>query len=479
MPSYPDVLLYIGGEWRAAANRATLAVLNPATGDTLASLARASRTDLDQALECADSGFKHWSLASAFERSKLMRRAAELVRQRAENIAWLMTTEQGKPLAEARMETLAGADIIDWFAEEARRTYGRVIPARQPNVMQLVIKEPVGPVAAFSPWNFPINQSVRKISAALASGCSMILKGPEETPASCAELVRAFADAGLPPGVLNLVFGDPSEISDYLIPHPVIRKITFTGSTPVGKRLAALAGLHMKRVTMELGGHAPALVCDDADIDLASRILSANKFRNAGQVCVSPTRFLVQDAVFDEFAEKFVAAARQVKVGEGTAEGTMMGPLANARRVEAMERFTADAVRRGAELRAGGKRIGNKGNFFEPTVLCNVPIDADVMNEEPFGPLAIINRFSRLEEAIEEGNRLPYGLASYAYTRSAATAQRIGVGLQAGMVSINHHGLAIPETPFGGVKDSGYGTEGGADALEGYLSTKFLTQASV
>ncbi len=479
MSSYPDVQLFIGGEWRPAADGASLPVLNPATGETIANLARASRADLDDALDHADRGFTVWKAVSAFERAKLMRRAADLVRQRADHIAWLMTTEQGKPLAEARMETMAGADIIDWFAEEARRTYGRIIPARQANVMQLVIKEPVGPVAAFSPWNFPINQAVRKLSAALASGCSIILKGPEETPASCAELVRAFADAGLPAGVANLIFGVPSEISDYLIPHPVIRKITFTGSTPVGKQLAALAGLHMKRVTMELGGHAPALVCEDADIDLASRILSANKFRNAGQVCVSPTRFLVQDAVFDSFTEQFVSAARAVKVGDGTAEGTTMGPLANARRVEAMERFTADAVKRGAELRTGGKRIGNKGNFYEPTVLCNVPTDALVMNEEPFGPLAIINRFTQLDEAIEEGNRLPYGLASYAYTRSAATAQRIGAGLEAGMVSINHHGLAVPETPFGGVKDSGYGTEGGADALEGYLATKFLTQASV
>ena len=478
MASYSDVLLCIGGEWKPAVDGASLPVLNPATGETLGTVARAGRADLDAALDHASRGFAAWKAASAFDRSKAMRRAADLVRQRADHIASLMTHEQGKPVAEAKMETMAGADIIDWFAEEARRTYGRIIPGRVPNVMQLVVKEPVGPVAAFTPWNFPINQAVRKLSAAIATGCSIILKGPEETPASCAELVRAFCDAGVPAGVVNLVFGIPAEISDYLIPHPVIRKVTFTGSTSVGKHLAALAGRHMKRVTMELGGHAPALVCDDADIDLAARILSANKFRNAGQVCVSPTRFLVQASVYDAFAEKFVAAARAVKVGDGMSEGTVMGPLANGRRVEAMERLTADAVRKGADLRTGGKRIGNKGNFFEPTVLCDVPVDAQVMNEEPFGPLAIINRFSHLDEAIAEANRLPFGLASYAYTRSASTAQKIGASVEAGMMSINHHGLALPETPFGGVKDSGYGTEGGADATEAYLSTKFITQAA-
>jgi succinate-semialdehyde dehydrogenase / glutarate-semialdehyde dehydrogenase len=479
MFTYPDVLLFVSGTWRPAAGDIALPVLSPTTGESLATVARAGRADLDEALAAAERGFAVWKATAPFERSKLMRRAAEIVRERVDHIAWLMTTEQGKPLAESRMETLAGADIIDWFAEEARRTYGRIIPARQGNVTQLVFREPVGPVAGFSPWNFPINQAVRKISSAIAAGCSIILKGPEETPASCAELLRAFADAGLPAGVANLVFGVPKEISDYLIPHPIIRKITFTGSTPVGKQLAALAGAHMKRVTMELGGHAPAIVCDDADVDLASRILSASKFRNAGQVCVSPTRFLVQDGVFEEFTAKFVAAAEAIRVGDGVEQSTTMGPLANARRVEAMERLTADAVKHGARLRTGGRRIGNKGNFFEPTVLSNVPTNAAVMNEEPFGPLAIINRFSKLDDALAEANRLPYGLAYYAYTRSVASAQWIAASVEAGMMSINHHGLALPETPFGGVKDSGYGTEGGADALEGYLSTKFVTQASI
>jgi succinate-semialdehyde dehydrogenase / glutarate-semialdehyde dehydrogenase len=401
------------------------------------------------------------------------------LRERADSIARLMTMEQGKPLVEAKGETLAGADVIDWFAEEARRTYGRVIPARAEGVYQLVVKEPVGPVAAFTPWNFPINQVVRKLSCALAAGCSIIVKAPEETPASPAELIRAFVDAGVPAGVVNLVYGVPAEISEYLIPHPIIRKISFTGSTSVGKQLAALAGQHMKRATMELGGHAPAMVFDDADIDAASKLLAGNKFRNAGQVCVSPTRMLVQEKSYDSFVEKFVTAAKAVKVGDGQEAGITMGPMANPRRITAMEGFIADAVKSGAQLRAGGSRIGNKGNFFEPTVLTNVPRDARVMSEEPFGPLAIINPFGSFDEVVTEANRLPYGLAAYAYTRSAKTAHAIAAAVETGMISINHHGLALPEVPFGGVKDSGYGSEGGLEAIESYLVTKFVSQAGI
>ena len=369
------------------------------------------------------------------------------------------------------------ADVIEWFAEEARRTYGRVIPARAEGVYQLVIKEPVGVVAAFTPWNFPINQAVRKISAGLAAGCAVILKGPEETPAACAELVRAYADAGVPAGVVQLVFGVPAEISEYLIPHPVVKKISFTGSTAVGKHLAALAGAHMKRVTMELGGHAPAIVFDDADIAAAAKILAANKFRNAGQVCIAPTRFLVQEAVYEDFVGRFVDLAKRLKVGDGLEPGTTMGPLANPRRITAMEGFVQDAVQKGAEVMTGGKRIGNKGNFFEPTVLTNITREMRVMNEEPFGPLALMVPFGSFDEAVAEANRLPYGLASYAYTRSAKTANAIAAAVEAGMMSINHHGLALPEVPFGGIKDSGYGSEGGSEAIEAYLNTKFVTQA--
>jgi len=365
------------------------------------------------------------------------------------------------------------------FAEEARRTYGWLIPARAPGVSQIASKGPVGPVAAFTPWNFPINQAVRKISASLAAGCSIILKAPEETPASCAALVRAFLDAGVPADSLSLVFGVPAEVSAYLIPHPVIRKITFTGSTAVGKHLAALAGAHMKRVTMELGGHAPAIVCDDADIDQAIRVLAGSKFRNAGQVCVSPTRFLVQQGVYEAFRDRFVAAADALQVGDGVSHATTMGPLANPRRIDAMEALIADARDCGAKVAAGGKRIGNRGFFFQPTVLCDVPLEARVMHDEPFGPLAIVNRFTSLDDAIVEANRLDYGLAAYGYTRSAATARRLSSEIEAGMISLNHHGLALPEVPFGGIKDSGFGTEGGREAIEAYLNTKFVSHLAV
>jgi succinate-semialdehyde dehydrogenase/glutarate-semialdehyde dehydrogenase len=476
---YPEVHLFIDGAWGPSASGKTLEVMNPATGEPLGKLAHAGTADLDRALEAAEKGFHIWRRISAYDRSKMMRKAAGLMRERANETARLMTLEQGKPLAEAKGEILVAADVMEWFAEESRRAYGRVIPARAEGVYQLVIKEPVGPVAAFTPWNFPINQAVRKLAAALAAGCSIILKGPEETPASCAEMVRCFADAGVPAGVVQLVYGVPSEISEYLIPSPIIKKISFTGSTPVGKHLAALAGQHMKRVTMELGGHAPALVFDDADIGVATKILAANKFRNAGQVCVAPTRFLVQESVYEDFVGQFVAAAKALKVGDGMEKGVTMGPLANPRRVTAMEGFIQDAVQKGAEIRTGGNRIGNKGNFFEPTVLTNVSKDARVMNEEPFGPLAMIAPFSTMNEALEEANRLPYGLASYAYTRSAKTANAVANAIESGMVSINHHGLALPEVPFGGMKDSGYGSEGGLEAIEAYLNTKFVTQAGL
>jgi succinate-semialdehyde dehydrogenase/glutarate-semialdehyde dehydrogenase len=476
---YPDVSLFIDGTWTKAASGRNIDVVNPATGDKIGTVAHADKADLDRALEAAAKGFRTWRKVVAFDRSKLMRKAADILRSRADDIARLLTQEQGKPLPEAKGEVLAAADVIDWFAEEARRAYGRVIPARADGIYQLVIKEPVGPVAAFTPWNFPINQVVRKLSGAVAAGCSIIVKAPEETPASPAELVRAFADAGIPAGVVNLVYGVPAEISEYLIPHPVIRKISFTGSTVIGKQLAALAGAHMKRVTMELGGHAPAIVFDDADIAAASKLLAGAKYRNAGQVCVSPTRMLVQESVYEQFVEGFVAHAKAVKVGDGLESGTTMGPLANARRITAMETFIGDAQHKGATIRTGGSRIGNKGNFFEPTVLTDVPLEARVMNEEPFGPLALISPFRGFDDVVAEANRLPFGLASYAYTRSAKTANAIASAVEAGMMSINHQGLALPETPFGGIKDSGYGSEGGSEAIEGYLITKFVTQAGL
>ena len=476
---YPDVSFFIDGAWVKASGSRSQPILNPATGEPIGTVPVAEKGDLDKALAAAAKGFAAWKKVSAFDRYKLMRKAADNLRSSADDIAKVMTMEQGKPVVEAKMETLAGGDVIDWIAEEGRRAYGRVIPARAEGIYQLVIKEPVGPVAAFTPWNFPINQAVRKISAAIATGCSVIIKASEETPASCVELVRAYADAGLPAGVLNLVFGIPSEISEYLIPHPVIRKVTFTGSTAVGKQLAALAGKYMKRSTMELGGHAPAIVFEDADVDAAVKILSANKFRNAGQVCVSPTRFLVHEKVYGPFVDKFVAAAKALKVGDGMEKDTRMGPLANARRVEAMEAFVGDAKAKGAKVETGGKRIGNKGFFYEPTVLTDVPPEARIMSEEPFGPLAPIMPFKDFDAVVAEANRLPYGLAAYAYTKSAKTAAAIGSAIESGMVSINHHGLALPEVPFGGVKDSGYGSEGGTEVIEPYLNTKFVTQAGL
>jgi succinate-semialdehyde dehydrogenase / glutarate-semialdehyde dehydrogenase len=476
---YQDTQLFIDGTWRAARSGRTIPVLNPATEEVIGTVAHAGKDDLDEALDAAAKGFSVWKKVSAYDRSKLMRKAADILRSRNEEIATLMTLEQGKPLAEAKMEAMAAADIIDWFAEEARRAYGRVVPARGEGIYQLVVKEPVGPVAAFTPWNFPINQVVRKMSAAVATGCSIIVKAPEETPASPAQLVKAFVDAGLPAGVVGLVYGVPAEISEYLIPHPVIRKVTFTGSTPVGKHLAALAGAHMKRVTMELGGHAPAIVFDDADLEHAAKTLAAAKFRNAGQVCVSPTRFLVQETLYEPFVEKFTAMAKALKVGAGMEADTQMGPLAHDRRVPWVEGLVADARQKGAEVHTGGERIGNKGYFYQPTVLTGVGKDARMMNEEPFGPLAMIAPFRELDEVVEEANRLPFGLAAYAFTRSAKTANAVASRVETGMMTINHLGLALPEVPFGGVKDSGYGSEGGSEAIEAYLNTKFVTQAGL
>ncbi|WP_028996566.1 NAD-dependent succinate-semialdehyde dehydrogenase [Azohydromonas australica] len=471
--TYPNTQLFINGQWLDAADGRTLAVFNPASGQEIGRVAHAGKADLDKALEAAQKGFETWRDMTPAERSKIMRRAAALMRERAAEIAPLLTQEQGKPLAEAKGETLAAADIIDWFAEEGFRVYGRIVPPRgNLAIRQMVLKDPVGPVAAFTPWNFPINQVVRKVSAALAAGCSMLVKAPEETPAGPAALIRAFADAGIPPGVLGLVYGNPAEISSYLIPHPVIRKVTFTGSTPVGKQLAALAGQHMKRVTMELGGHAPVIVCEDADIALAVKSAGAAKFRNAGQVCISPTRFLVHESVKDEFAQQMVKYAQGLKVGDGLAEGIQMGPLANPRRLTAMAEFHEDAVKAGAQVLAGGKRIGDAGNFWEPTVLADVPLQAKIFNDEPFGPVAAIRSFDKLEDAITEANRLSFGLAGYAFTKSLRNADLLTRRVEVGMLWVNMPAMPSAEMPFGGIKDSGYGSEGGPEALDAYLNAR-------
>jgi len=477
MADYPNIQLHIAGVWRDGENGRRIDVLNPANEEVIGTVAHASIQDLDAALAATERGFALWRKVGAFDRYKTMRKAADLLRARADDIARLLTLEQGKPLAEAKVEIMGGADTIDWFAEEGRRSYGHVIPARAAGIHQMTIKEPVGPVAAFTPWNFPINQIVRKLSAALTTGCSIIVKAPEETPASPAALIKCFLDAGVPGDVIGLVYGVPSEISSYLIASPIIRKVTFTGSTPVGKMLAGMAGQHMKRVTMELGGHAPAMVFDDADVEHAAKTLAFAKFRNAGQVCVSPTRFLVQERIYDQFVASFTTHAKSLKVGDGLDASTNMGPMANERRVPQMETLIADARAKGAEITTGGNRIGNKGYFFEPTVIAGATLDMRAMNEEPFGPVALMRPFKSFDDVVTEANRLPFGLASYAFTSSGKTAAALAAGVEVGMMTINHLGLALPEVPFGGVRDSGYGTEGGDEAIEAYLNTKFVTQA--
>ncbi len=473
--SYQDTLLMINNEWREAGDAASLSVVNPATGSEIGRVSRATTADLDAALAAAQKGFELWRDTPAVERARLMRAAAQLLRERVEPIATLLTMEQGKPLAEARVEVMSGADTLDYLAEDGRRIAGRIVSPRHVNQQQQVLKQPVGVVAAFTPWNFPINQIVRKLGAALATGCSIIIKAPEETPASPAALVRCFVDAGVPAGVVGLVYGIPADISSYLIAHPIVRKISFTGSTPVGKMLAAMAGQHMKRITMELGGHAPVVVCEDADVALAVKAAGAAKFRNAGQVCISPTRFLVHRSVQAEFVAGMHALTQKITVGDGLTAGTTMGPMANPRRVDAMVKLMADARARGVEVVAGGDRPAGAGNYFPPTVLNNVPLDASVFNDEPFGPVAAIRAFDTMDEAISEANRLSFGLASYAFTKSLKHQHQLAQQMQAGMLWINQPAMAVPEMPFGGMKDSGYGTEGGFEALEGYLNTRTVS----
>ncbi len=473
---YPALSLYIDGQFISGDGRREQDVFNPATGEVIAQMPHATRDDLDRALAAAARAFESWKKTSPLERSKVLRRVAELARERAGDIGRAMTLDQGKPLAESVGEVNFCAEHAEWHAEECRRIYGRVIPARVAGVRQLVLREPVGVCAAFTPWNFPFNQAIRKIAAAVGAGCTIILKGPEEAPSAVVALARLFHDAGLPAGVLNVVWGVPAEVSEHLIKSPVVRKISFTGSVAVGKQLAAMAASMMKRSTMELGGHAPVIVCDDADIDTAVRLLVPYKFRNAGQVCVSPTRFFVQERAYDRFVADFVARTRDLKVGDGLVPGTQMGPLAQTRRVRAIASFVDDAQTRGASVLAGGAPIPGVGNFYAPTVIADLPEDARLMTEEPFGPVAGIVRFKTLDEVLQRANRLPFGLASYAFTGSTKNAQAIANGLEAGMVSINHIGLALAETPFGGIKDSGVGSEGGSESFDGYLNTKFVTQ---
>lgn len=472
---YQKLALYIDGKFIEAEGRKTQEVINPSNREVLGHLPHATDEDLQSALLSAERAFASWKKSSPTERSTILRKVAQLTRDRAPEIARNMTLDQGKPLSESLGELISCADHADWHAEECRRIYGRVITPRNPNVRQFVLREPIGVCVAFTPWNFPYNQAIRKVAAAVGAGCTLVLKGPEDSPSAVMAIAQMFHDAGLPPGVLNLVWGDPPKISDYLIRSPITRKVSFTGSVPVGKQLASLAGAHMKRVTMELGGHSPVLVFDDADVERAAHMLAKFKIRNAGQVCVSPTRFYVQKKAYDKFLAAFTYTLSKIKVGDGLSEGVEMGPLAHERRVPAMGRFVEDARNRGAKVLLGGEPISGQGFFFPPTVITDLPDDSMLMTQEPFGPVAPVVSFDSIDEVITRANSLPFGLSSYVFTNSLQTATRVSNELEAGMVNINHFGSALPETPFGGIKDSGIGSEGGSETFDGYLVTKFVT----
>ena len=473
--AYERLGMLIDGRWIYETERRD-DVVDPATGQTIGHLPHATDADLADAVASAQRAFESWKNRSPLERGQILRRFADLARSHAEAIGRNMTRDQGKPLAEAIGEIRFAADHADWHAEEARRIYGRIIPSRDPRVQQLVTREPVGVCIAFTPWNFPFSQALRKVVAALASGCTIILKGPAESPSSTVAIGRLMQEAGLPDGCLNIVWGSSSHISETLLSAPQVKKISFTGSVEVGKLLASLAGRQMKRSTMELGGHAPVIVFDDADIDASADALAAQKVRNAGQVCVSPTRFYVQAKAHDRFLARFAEKIAATKVGNGFAEGVQMGPLCHARRVTSMEGFVQDARDQGAEIVTGGERIGNAGFFYAPTVVAGATDTLRLMNDEPFGPIAVVTTFADFEEVIARANSLPFGLASYVFTGSSNRAQHAAQALAAGMVSINHFGLALPETPFGGINDSGYGSEGGTETFDGYLNTKFVTR---
>ncbi len=476
MTAHSELQLYIDGEWIGAGKRRVHRVINPATGGALGELPLVDAADLDRALQAADRAFRQWKRSTTEERARVLKGAAQLIRQRVDHIARVATLEEGKTLGETRLEALVTANLFEFYAEECRRTYGRAL-VRPTGVRSLVVKEPVGPVAAFAPWNFPIGNPGRKLGAPVAAGCSVILKPAEEAPGAAIEVVRALVDAGLPAGVVQLVFGVPDEVSRHLLASPIIRKLSFTGSTTVGKHLLTLAAANVTRTTMELGGHAPVIVFDDADLGRTVELLAAAKCRNAGQVCVSPTRFYVQQGIYDRFVAAFTERVRKVNVGDGLLETSQMGPMANPRRPAAMERFIADAVSCGARLRTGGERQGKEGFFWQPTVLSEVPASARIMNEEPFGPVAVLTPFATFDEAVEQANRLPYGLAAYTFTESAKRAMLIGDAIEAGMVGINTVGMAAADSPFGGVKESGHGAEDGPEGLAACLVTKAIHQA--
>ncbi|MDN3644595.1 NAD-dependent succinate-semialdehyde dehydrogenase [Pontixanthobacter aestiaquae] len=473
MSDYPSLHLLIGGDQISGDGRKTEDVLNPATGDTLAALPHATSDDLDRALDNAEQGFREWRNTSADKRASILTKAAGLIKERAGDIAQALTREQGKPIGEAKGETMYAAMLLEFYAGECKRLYGRTLVRPEGSRVEIQY-HPVGPVAGFAPWNFPTLNVMRKIGGALAAGCSTIVKPSEETPASGIAIVQALLDAGVPGNVVQCVFGVPSDVSEHLLASPIIRKLTFTGSTPVGKHLAKLAADDLKVTTMELGGHGPVLVFKDSDVDNVLDTMVSNKFRNAGQVCVSPTRFLVEEDVFEKFRDGFVERAEKIKVGNGLEDGVQMGPMANARGVDGIQDKIANAVDKGAKLLTGGERIGNQGYFHQPTVLAEVPTDADIMNEEPFGPVAILNPMAGEEAMIEEANRLPYGLAAYAWTQDPARRRRLAAEVEAGMLAINTGGVSAVDAPFGGVKWSGYGSEDGREGVMACMVPKTI-----
>jgi len=470
-----DLQLFIDGSWRAGEDRDLFPVRNPATAETIAELPLATPADLDEALEAAKRAYPEWRATDVDKRAAILHRAAKLLKERAEDIGRVMTQEQGKPLAEAKGEVLGSASLFDWYAEEIKRDYGRVL-VRPAGQLSRVMHEPVGPVATFTPWNFPIYLLAKKVAAALAAGCSVVSKPAEETPGSAHALAKALEDAGLPKGVFQLVHGVPDMVSRHLIGSPIIRKVSFTGSTPVGKHLMKLAADNVTKITLELGGHAPVLVFDDCDLEATLDKLVPQKFRNAGQVCVSPTRFYVQSGIYEAFAKGFAERAQKVKVGNGLEADTRMGPLANERRVPAISKLVEDARAKGAKVLAGGEP-GDGGYFYKPTVLADVPLEADVMSQEPFGPLALMRPFETLDEAIEQANRLPFGLAAFAFTENGRRANILGDAIDAGMIGTNTFAISIADAPFGGVKESGFGSEGGKEGLETYQVVKAIHQA--
>lgn len=473
---YRDLQLYIDGDWRAASSGATREVTDPATEEVLGTIAAADEKDLDAALAAAEAGFNIWRRTGPWERARLIRATAELIRSRADQIAMVMSLETGKPLAEAKGEVGGAADQFEWYSEETKRIYGQVIEGRTGESRMAVIHQPVGVVAAFSAWNFPALLPARKIAAALGAGCSIIVKPAGEAPASCAALVQACHDAGVPKGVVNFVTGNSDMIARHLISSPIVRKVSVTGSVPVGKQILHLAADGVKKVSMELGGHGPVLVFGDVDAEKVAETCARTKFRNCGQVCISPTRFYVHESKYEAFSTKFAEVARSLKVGRGLDDGTEMGPLANRRGLQTIQEMVEDAKARGAEVLAGGQvpAGSNRGYFFEPTVLGRVPDDALIMREEPFGPVAPIATFSNYNDVIERANALPFGLAGYVFSNDLSIATRAYEDLEVGMVGVNEMLLATAEAPFGGIKESGMGREGGSFGLHDYLETKYV-----